>query len=157
VAIKTDTTKWDIWRGVPYTEGALVYKSADQSIPNLTWTTLTFDSEAYDTDGIHDPSTNNSRLTCRTAGKYLVYFALNWHGNDTGYRHTRLRKNGATFAQPLIFNPGGTVETILAGVIVLDLSVGDYVEVMVYQNTGSALDIHGSDLRETYFGMQRIG
>jgi len=157
VAIKTDSIRWDIWQGVPYTEGALVYKSADQSIPDLTWTTLTFDSEAYDTDNIHDPTTNNSRLTCKTAGKYLVYFMLNWEGNATGYRHTRLKKNGVTLAEPLIFNPGGSVETCLPGLIVLDLSVNDYVELMAYQNSGGALDIFGSDLTETYFGMQRIG
>ncbi|GAI09725.1 unnamed protein product, partial [marine sediment metagenome] len=39
----------------PYTEGARVYHSASQTIPDAIGTYLAFDSERYDTDNIHDP------------------------------------------------------------------------------------------------------
>lgn len=45
-------------------DGCLVYLAADAGNLNLNWSTLTgFDSEVYDTHGIHDVATNNGRLT----------------------------------------------------------------------------------------------
>lgn len=45
--------------------GALVNKSADQTAANYTGSlvTIAWDAEQYDTDGIHDNVTNNTRLT----------------------------------------------------------------------------------------------
>lgn len=44
--------------------GALVTKAADQTGANYTTSpNIAWDSESYDTDGIHDNSTNNTRLT----------------------------------------------------------------------------------------------
>ena len=55
-----------------YTEGAHVFNSVDIVCPSESWHILSFDSERYDTDSIHDTVTNNSRLTCKTPGKYLI-------------------------------------------------------------------------------------
>lgn len=46
--------------------GARVKRSANQSIGNNTLTAVAFTAEDYDTDTIHDNSTNNSRLTIPT-------------------------------------------------------------------------------------------
>ena len=51
--------------------GARVYNDANISIPDNTETAVTFNTEEWDTDTIHDPSTNPERLTAKTAGKYL--------------------------------------------------------------------------------------
>jgi hypothetical protein len=37
-----------------------------------TWYPIAYDTETADTDSMHDPATNNSRITCVTAGLYLV-------------------------------------------------------------------------------------
>lgn len=52
---------------------------------NLSYTSATavaWNDEAFDTDGMHDNSTNNSRITINTAGIYL--FVLNVHITFTG-------------------------------------------------------------------------
>ena len=67
--------------------GARVHNSANISVSDSTWTSMTFDSERYDTDSIHSTASNTSRLTCVTAGKYLIiatlflvaYFFLYYH------------------------------------------------------------------------------
>jgi hypothetical protein len=46
---------------------------------DLTYTSnaaIAWNSEAYDTDTMHDNSTNNSRITINTAGIYLFSFAF---------------------------------------------------------------------------------
>jgi hypothetical protein len=43
--------------------GALVSKTGNQSLTSGAFSYITFDSEEYDTDTIHDNSTNNERLT----------------------------------------------------------------------------------------------
>jgi hypothetical protein len=48
-----------------------VYNSGNQTISNATWTDLTFDSELYDTDTMHDTSSNTNRITFTTAGVYV--------------------------------------------------------------------------------------
>ena len=55
-----------------YTEGARVYNTGNLTITNATETALTYNSEHFDTDTIHDTGSNTSRLTCKTAGKYTM-------------------------------------------------------------------------------------
>ena len=58
--------------------GARAHHSSNQSITNNTFTVLSLNSERWDTDSIHDNSTNNSRLTCNTAGKYIITAGVYW-------------------------------------------------------------------------------
>jgi hypothetical protein len=53
-------------------QAARVYHSADQSVSNAAWGALAFDSEDTDSEGLHDNSTHNSRLTVVHAGTYLL-------------------------------------------------------------------------------------
>ncbi len=89
-AAKTDATLLN------YTQGARVYDTIGMTIPNNSWQVLLFNSERYDTDTIHSTTLNTSRLTCKTAGKYIivgnVYFAV----NATGFRFADILLNGAT-------------------------------------------------------------
>lgn len=53
--------------------GASVYKASDLTGQDMTTATaIVFDSEGYDTDSYHDTGSNTDRLTCSTAGYYLV-------------------------------------------------------------------------------------
>jgi hypothetical protein len=51
-----------------------VGRSADKSLTDATLTNIDWDQETYDTDTMHDNTTNNSRITFTTAGLYLVTF-----------------------------------------------------------------------------------
>ncbi|GAI67108.1 unnamed protein product, partial [marine sediment metagenome] len=48
-----------------YTEGCRVDRGSPQSIPDATSTYLIFDTEDYDTDGMHDLVVNPERVTIK--------------------------------------------------------------------------------------------
>ncbi|TPW09516.1 MAG: hypothetical protein FD130_2496, partial [Halothiobacillaceae bacterium] len=73
---------------------ARAYNAGNQSIPNAVWTTLNLNAEDYDTDTIHDLVTNPTRMTSKTAGKYVVLASVRFNSNTTGYRAIQLLKNG---------------------------------------------------------------
>ena len=123
---------------------ARVYHSAAQSTTSGSWFTPTFNSENFDTDTIHDNSTNNSRLTCKTAGKYLVYLNMTFISNTTGTRLTGLLLNGSE-AQGLgrtTHNPSAGSDTHMIHVALVDLAVNDYLEAQVWQDSGGSLQIN---------------
>lgn len=150
-----DPTEIDVPTG-GYTEGARVYHDADQSIPGVTPTTLAFNSERYDTDAIHDPATNNSRLTCKTAGKYVISFSGKW-GNFTAdlLNYFKIVLNGTTTIAQFYDRPGRTVMRTLS--TTWDLAVDDYIELIVYQVDSIAWDIQAFSSFTPEFMMQRIG
>jgi len=155
----------DVWRRqdfqdfcLPFhlTEGARVYHNIGQGIPNDTPTFLVFNSELYDTDGIHDNVTNNSRLTCKTAGKYVITLTLSWSTSPFGYRAISVFLNGvlalAYHSTPV--NPGVFRQSIAT---IYDLAVGDYVEASGFHTMGGVLTVSSSANFSPHFAMQRIG
>lgn len=132
-----------VYDGVPSHPSARVYHSVSQSIPNAIVTALAFDSERFDTDNIHDPTINNSRLTCKMGGKYLIIANIVWARVAGGRRVTRIRLNGATDIASVEIGsvadntayPSPIVSTIY------DLSVNDYVELTVLQTSGVAVAV----------------
>jgi len=140
-----------------YIQGARVYNSANLSIPNNTETALALDSEGYDTDTIHDTVTNNSRLTCKTAGKYLIIAQAWWAGNSTGFRAVTIKLNGATVLAQVLREPVGTYQCRMITTTIYDLAVDDYVEVTVTQTSGAALNVFVAGYASPEFMMQRVG
>jgi hypothetical protein len=129
-----------------------------QSIPGSTDTTLTYDSEQWDTDGFHSTSTNTSRITIPAglAGKYLISCSTSYGLNATGQRALYLRKNGTNVK----YFPGvagsSSVYTANHSSFVLNLAVGDYIEMIVYQDSGGSLTYYkrqeDAPFQATYLG-----
>jgi hypothetical protein len=122
---------------------ARVTRTISQGIAHDTVTTLNFNSERYDTAGLHSNTSNISRLTAPVTGIYEVTVSFHWDGNLSGYRIMTLFKNGTT----LVENDGIDADTGPFGGVdvnnttMLRLAAGDYVEVGVYQNSGGNLSI----------------
>lgn len=137
-------------------EGASVYHSLDQSVADSTPITLTWDSEAYDTNDIHSSVTNPSRLTAQTAGKYLVWATVVWEANGSGDRNIEIKKNGQTTSPSVQYFDVSGKATVMSMNIsgILDLIVNDYIELEVYQTSGEPLNVLNG---VSGFGMQRIG
>ena len=138
---------------------ARVYHSMTQSLTTATQTALSFDSERWDTDTIHDNSTNNSRLTCKTAGLYLIIGQVGYAFSATGVRQTSIRLNGVTYLAA-IATQAPTTGTFPARHIVsttYPLAVNDYVEVMAYQESGGALNTEVLANAVPEFQMIRLG
>jgi hypothetical protein len=142
-----------------------VYRTTVQLIPTSTNTIIGFDAERYDTDNIHDNVTNNTRLTCRTAGKYLITANLGFGTTAAGTRQLSIYLNGATYLG-LVSQPSNTgVDGPYMHVsCVQDLIVGDYVEVLVYQTSGAGLNVlaasgqqYTPEFSMTYIGPGLIG
>jgi hypothetical protein len=133
--------------GTPTFVGCALTKTAVQSTANNTLTTMTWDSENFDTDGFHDNVTNNSRITIPSgkAGKYLFTSIINWNNSASGYREVRFTRNGTAQSYANIAaTPTGEAGTVIT--TILNCSVGDYVDVRVEQSSGGSLDVKSYSL-----------
>lgn len=120
-----------------------VYDSGTQSVGNGATAVLDADSENYDNDAMHSTSSNTSRLSIQTAGRYLIQARVRFSGDADGFRQIDVITNGGS---PQILSssrpePSGTLPCYLTGTLSLVLSDGDYIEVRAYQNAGNALDV----------------
>jgi len=132
--------------------GCVLTNSAAQSIANNTYTALTFNTESLDTDGFHSTVTNTNRITIPAgkAGKYLITVMASFTANGTGARELFLLVNdtqpsGSATKFSTEDQPNASFNSSLVGSIVLDLTVGDYVNASVFQASGGALNIFGNN------------
>jgi hypothetical protein len=123
--------------------------SGTQNVASATITPVTFATEDFDTDGLHDTSSNTSRLTAAIAGKYLATGGIYWSAQAPGtltFVNLFLRINGATIVagsrsqSPPIstFSTNGQGQSIAA---LVSLSAGDYVELCTYQDSSGTLTL----------------
>ena len=132
--------------------GARVYNSGVQGINSGVWTAVTFDSERYDTNGIHDPGVNPSRLTCQTAGTYNITAHIAWPHSLTNNRGVRIRLNGTTIIAGQCINSSGNAE--ISNDTIYKLAVSNYVEMLVYQSTGVPMNTGVAGNYSPEFAMQ---
>ena len=135
------------------------------SIASGTQTKVTWPTADWDTGGCFaegsdpDVSVATSRFICNLAGKYHFYFALKLTGNVLYDNAVSLYKNGSSIRYANYFiaydsgaNTGVPTMQMEAN---LDLSVSDYIEVMVHQESGGAQTVDGSTTA-TWFSGYRI-
>jgi hypothetical protein len=136
----------------PATKYALVNKTTTQALSASTPTAATWDSEVADTDGWHDNSTNNSRLTVPSGvSRVRVTFSL----YSTGFVNTPyfayIAKNGAVAAGCAAIGQffGGRM---CAGSAILEVSPGDYFEVIATTNSGQTI----ANVAGTWFAIEEV-
>jgi hypothetical protein len=125
-------------------DSCTVFNNAVQEIANNTETAATWNSEDHDSGTMHDNSTNPSRITVPATNKYTASANVQFEVNAGGIRYAYIRKNGTTRVSEIIYdkNPDGTyVSTLHIETGTLALTSSDYLEVIVYQNSGTELDI----------------
>lgn len=138
--------------------GARAYRSSTQTITTATATVVLFNAEEYDTNTIHDTSSNTGRFTVPTGkgGKWLFAGNVSWEPNATGQRQCYWKLNGTTVQKGESGLVNLSASTILqnAPTVVLSLSQGDYVEMIVYQDSGGDLTLSATDTvaSATYLG-----
>jgi hypothetical protein len=129
--------------GVPRFRG---YQATAQSIANNTWTSVTIDTEEYDSDNGHSTSTNTSRYTVQVAGTYLITGSTGLVANATANRGVRLTVSGAaihgSFVKSATADASGSSGLVTVATAVC--SVGDYIECQIVQNSGVALNTNPS-------------
>lgn len=137
-------------------QGAQVTHNTDQGVNNATKTTLVFNTESWDTDSIHDNVTNNSRLTCKTAGIYAITCSVQMEADVDGDRIMYILVNGIDICMENSPPEQELYTHIMHIDTIWELDVDDYVQIAVYQNAGQVIDIY-ADTFSPFFTMQRIG
>lgn len=123
-----------------------VFDSGNQSLTSGNFAAMNADSENFDNDGMHDPVTNNTRLTIQTAGRYQCQAIVSFDASSTGVRRLRFAVNGVAIVDSgLSLPPVGALSTTLNAMKIIALAVGDFVEIQARQDSGGALN---AQLRE---------
>ena len=156
--------KWAAASSTPTFVGCMLRKSdSNQSIANDTYAIVTFDNEIIDTDGFHDNTTNNGRITIPTGkgGKYLITAVVHYAANATGYRKAFVTKNGVVFTGDAIadqrtggFSAAGSEPTFNG---IVELVAGDYLLLNGWQNSGGSLNMVGFPSAFCYFSATYLG
>lgn len=120
---------------------ALVTQIAVQSLANATFTAINFDATTVDTYGGHSNTTNNSRYVAQVAGWYWCQGQVCYDNTSSaGARQVFLAKNGSRLGTAFQCAPGTSTSQGLSVGALVQLAVGDYVEVQAWQNSGGALN-----------------
>lgn len=112
--------------------GCRVYNSTDQTITNNAFGTLAFDSERFDYGAMHDPVTNNSRITAAVKGIYNIGTVIRWNADAAGVRELHITLNGTVDIGFQKTNASITGGTIMSATAAWEMAVNDYVEIRVY-------------------------
>jgi hypothetical protein len=147
--------EWGAAAGGSTFVGAYATKTAAQTLANNTATILTWNAERFDTDGFHDNSTNNSRMTIPAGkgGKYLVVASAYWV-TGSGYRELNVFKNGS------LVNYFYTVIDVTYGFqnisTIVDCVATDYLELRGFQDSGGNLNVN-SGAENSFFSVTYLG
>lgn len=117
-----------------------VYKSSVTTLSNGVETSLTFDTERFDTANLHDVVTNPDRLTCQQSGLYLITMSFNSNVSPTtGVLRAGIYKNGIVNALARsAMSPNAVTHTIST---FAKLAFGDFVVARVLNTTGGAVNV----------------
>lgn len=141
--------------------GALAKKAADQTGANYTsLTVLTWDNEGtgcYDTDSIHDTSTNPGRMTVPSSSSYVRLDGNVRIDNKTAADWVQIimHKNGAVAPglPNMFFEPGSAQVHWNFSSAPIPVSPGDFFEMKLQVESDTAIDINAA---LSWFGMQVI-
>ena len=128
--------------GVAGTNSFLATQTANQTIPDSTWTKVTLATEVFDTDS----NFASSKFTVPTTGVYHFSFGgqIDFTGSNGKYIRFSLYVNGAGSSQQSQSSSAGALnysydnyEDGKMGSIDFSLSQNDYVELYALQNSGN--------------------
>ena len=131
--------------------GCRVATTTTQTFATGTWTALAFDAETFDDDTMHDNSTNNSRVTIKEAGRYLIIGSARFRFNSTVNRALAIYKNGAAVFINGTFPPYAADFDWVNIVGVLPLEADDYIELYGYHTRGLNYDVYDRSLSVTKY------
>jgi len=134
------------------TPSFLAYQSSAQSISNAANTTITLDTEVYDTDSAF--ASNTFTVPSGEGGKYLFSFAVRQNNNTQNRLYADLVDGGGNSRATFENGNGGAYDSV-GGCAILSLSAGDTMVLKFYQNCGTSNNtLPGAN--NTYFGACKL-
>lgn len=154
---KFGTSDWQPWSLVSAPVSFHAYRTSAVSIPNTTWTTLTWNATAKNFGGI---TYSNGIFTVPMDGMYLVNGIVRYVAQSpaTGQRTSRITVAGSVNAgyEGNAFAPINSVTSGAETVRTLALMQGDTISFDVYQAQGAALNTVSGE-QYTRIQIDRIG
>ena len=117
-------------------------KNSNTNISNSTWTVVDFDTEIIDTDSAYDTSNYRFTVPSGGAGKYFIFNTIQGGGSATRtiveiLSDIRVDGTSKTYAHGSYYNTATGHQLDLSNYCILDLAVGEYVDVRGYVNVSS--------------------
>lgn len=135
--------------------GARVYRDSNQTIATGgAGTKLSFNQARLNLDGIFDVA-DPTKLTIHTDGIYLIVAQVEWVLNTNGVRYVDILLNNTNYIS-IESRPGAGFTAYMHATTIYPLKAGDYLEVLVYQNSGGNLDVVYETQASPEFSIQRI-
>jgi hypothetical protein len=119
--------------------------SSSYGISNATTTKIDFDTEMFDTDNLYD--TVNQRFTPTSAGKYFISAQVYFDdaASTDATRIVYIYKDGSEHLGSNTRTVGSTGRGSVVRISdLVDLSVGEYIEIFGYTNAGATTIGSGS-------------
>lgn len=160
---ETDAKQQLIWNGTSWVAPQVVSEPPSvRANPNSSTTLTTGNlikvafggADSYDTDAMHDPASNNTRITINTPGLYIVHSKLTVTGTPTNYQEHVLLLNNTTRIHQNGY--GGTLSGTTTATALYNFALNDYIEVAYYHTTGSSLGVN-TTADQTFFSATLIG
>lgn len=146
------------WAALPFS-GCKVYNSATQSFNASTLTTITYNSEEYDTNAYHDTGSNTGRLVAPFTGYYRVGAGI-WYATTTGTNYVLIDKNsGASYIRGGATAQNGGGSGIFLTTTIL-LTAGDYLTIVGYHTEAGSVatgDNGGTPSQQNWATMEFLG
>lgn len=124
--------------------GCRVTNSTDLTLSDNTDTRVLWNTETYDTSGIHEGVTNPGRMTIPSGkdGYWFITVSASFQLNASGLRALWLYKNGSRVQPGGYSIQSGAAQTVTCTFTeILSLVATDYLEIFAYQNRGGTLDL----------------
>jgi hypothetical protein len=148
VTVVGNNTNKTIVRGVPQVK---CVQTNAQALTATVAAAIVFDgTDAYDSDSMHDPASQNTRITFTTAGRYRITWNVKLANNST--LRTVLREGGSTELVHAIADSIAAFHAAAGGAYEGAFTAGQYVEVVA--TAGSSLNTSPG---QTHFSAHLIG
>ena len=123
--------------GIKNVPAFAAYLGANQTVADATETKITVDTEVFDSDGAF--SSNKFTVPSGQAGKYLINLSGKSDLAIDTYAYIFTAVNGTKVERSTqgSVKPNATGNVILNSAVIVDLAVSDYVELFIWQNSGS--------------------
>lgn len=115
------------------------FQTVAQTLTTGVGAAILMDSESIDNDNGHSTTTNTSRYTVQTAGRFQFSGAVSYTANGTGQREANLWINGTLNTSTKYNATSADTTRAPTRTITRFYNVGDFMETAGYQTSGGNL------------------
>lgn len=136
-----------------------VWRTSNLSVATSTDTAVTWQAADGNALTFWNSGSNPTRLTVQVPGRYMATASLRWAANGVGFRTGEIRLNGGTIIgrHSQAFTAAGSPTQFTLVSSPVSLVIGDYVELIAWQNSGGALDLDTTSVHSTSLALEYLG